>query len=136
MSGLITSVVVSYQIRPEAFDEHVGLIKAIFDQLNADRPDNVEYKVVCLEDGVSFVHISTADTSDGSNPLPQFEAFREFGANLASRVATSPAPSAAEIVGSYQPAGKPLGAHQGCLRTGGLRKGEAPASDWGGRLAG
>lgn len=101
---------VTYKLRPEAFDEHVRLIKAIFDQLDAERPDNVEYKVVCLEDGLSFVHISTADTSDGSNPLPQFAAFRQFGEDIASRVATSPAPTSAEIVGTYQPAGGPLGA--------------------------
>ena len=110
VNALISNVVVSYQVRPEAVEEHVRLIKAIFEQLNVERPGNVEYKVVCLDDGVSFVHVSTADTPDGSNPLPELAAFREFGKDSAARVATPPNPTPAEIIGSYQPGNSPLGA--------------------------
>ena len=105
---LISSVVVSYQVRPDAVAEHVRLIKAIFAQLTAEQTGNVEYKVMCLDDGVSFVHVSTADTPDGSNPLPDLTAFREFGKDSAARVATPPVPKAAEIIGSYRPAGPGL----------------------------
>jgi hypothetical protein len=101
---VITSVVVSYQIKPEAQAEHVRLIEGVFEQLRAERPDNVEYKVLRLEDGVSFVHVSTADTADGSNPLPELSAFKEFGKDIADRVATAPNPSGAAIIGSYLPA--------------------------------
>lgn len=101
---MIRSVVVSYRVRPEAVAEHVHLIEAIFEQLRADRPGNIEYKVVRLDDGVSFVHISTADTADGSNPLPELAAFKEFSRDVAARVATTPVPTAADIVGSYYPA--------------------------------
>jgi len=76
---------------------------ADLDRLFAERPDNVEYKVVCLDDGVSFVHVSSADTPDGSNPLPELAAFKEFGRDSAARVATAPVPAAASIVGSYYP---------------------------------
>ena len=84
---MISSVVVSYQVRPEAVAEHVRLIGAAFEQLHAERPGNVEYKVVRL-DGVSFVHVSSADTPDGSNPLPELAAFKAFGRDSAARVAT------------------------------------------------
>jgi hypothetical protein len=107
-SQLISSVVVSYRVRPDAVAEHVRLIEGVFEQLRAEQPDNVEYKVVCLDDGVSFVHVSTADTPDGSNPLPAMTAFQEFGKDAASRVATPPTPTAAEIIGSYRPR-DPLG---------------------------
>jgi hypothetical protein len=100
---MISSVVVSYTVRPEAIDEHVRLIEAVFAQLHAERPANIEYKVMVLQDGVSFVHVSTADTPDGSNPLPDMEAFREFSKDSAARVATTPVPTAADIVGSYHP---------------------------------
>jgi len=100
---MISNVVVSYKIRPEAAAEHVRLIEAVFDQLRAEKPGNVEYKVLRLDDGVSFVHVSTADTADGSNPLPQLSSFTEFGRDIGSRVATQPQPTAAEIVGSYLP---------------------------------
>jgi hypothetical protein len=101
---VISSVVVSYQVRPEAVAEHVRLIEAIFEQLHAQQPGNVEYKVMRLEDGVSFVHVSSADTPDGSNPLPQLAAFQEFGRDSAARVATPPVPTPADIIGSYHPA--------------------------------
>jgi hypothetical protein len=108
MSQLISSVVVSYRVRPEAVAEHVRLIEAVFDQLHDEAPDNIEYKVVRLDDGVSFVHVSTADTPDGSNPLPGMTAFRAFGKDSADRVATPPVPTAADIIGSYRPPA-PLG---------------------------
>src|SRR5215468_6033840 len=101
---VITSVVVSYRVRPEAVAEHVRLIRAVFEQLHAEQPDNVEYKVVRLADGVSFVHVSSANTPDGSNPLPELAAFKEFGRDSAARVATAPVPTAADIIGSYHPA--------------------------------
>jgi hypothetical protein len=101
---VISSVVVSYQVKPEAVTEHVRLIEAVFAQLRAEQPGNVEYKVVRLADGVSFVHVSSADTPDGSNPLPEMAAFKEFGRDSASRVATPPAPTAADVIGSYYPA--------------------------------
>jgi hypothetical protein len=100
---VITSVVVSYRVRPDAVAEHVRLIEAVFEQLHAEQPGNVEYKVVRLADGVSFVHVSTADTPDGSNPLPEMTAFKEFGKDSAARVATTPEPTAADIIGSYYP---------------------------------
>jgi hypothetical protein len=101
---VISNVVVSYTVRPEAVAEHVRLIEAVFDQLRAEQPPNIEYKVMRLNDGVSFLHISTADTPDGSNPLPQLAAFQQFGKDLAARVATPPVPTQADIVGSYFPA--------------------------------
>jgi hypothetical protein len=101
---VISSVVVSYQVRPEAVAEHVRLIGAAFEQLHAERPGNVEYKVVRLDDGVSSAHVSSADTPDGSNPLPELAAFKAFGRDSAARVATPPVPAAAGIIGSYYPA--------------------------------
>ena len=100
---MISSVVVSYRVRPEAVAEHVRLIRAVFEQLHAEQPGNVEYKVVRLADGVSFVHVSSASTPDGSNPLPELAAFKEFGKDSAARVATAPS-GGRDIVGSYYPA--------------------------------
>jgi hypothetical protein len=100
---MISNVVVTYQLRPEAMDEHVRLIEAVFDQLRAEARPDLAYQVLRLDDGVSFVHVSTADTEDGSNPLPSLAAFQEFSRDLGSRVATPPAPSGATTIGSYVP---------------------------------
>jgi len=88
---------------PEAVAEHVRLIEAVFEQLHSEGPTNIEYKVMRLADGVSFVHVSTADTPDESNPLPGMAAFQAFSQDAAARVATPPIPTAADIIGSYHP---------------------------------
>jgi hypothetical protein len=99
---MISSVVVTYRVRPEARAEHVRLIEAVFEQLRTDKPEGVlDYQVRCLDDGVSFVHVSTADTPDGSNPLPRLTAFQDFGRDSAARVATPPNPTPATVIGSY-----------------------------------
>jgi hypothetical protein len=61
----------------------------VFAQLRAEQPDNVEYKVMHLGDGVSFVHASSGDVPDGSNPLPELAAFKGLGRDSASRAATA-----------------------------------------------
>jgi hypothetical protein len=118
---VISNIVVSYQVRPEAVSEHIRLIEGVFEQLHTEQPANLEYKVVRLDDGISFVHISTADTPDGSNPLPNMTAFQEFSRNAGGRVATPPTPTAADIIGSYHPA-TPLAAHHPRTRTDGATR--------------
>jgi hypothetical protein len=100
---MISNVVVTYTVKPEWVEEHISLIEGIFAQLYADGPVDLEYKVLTLDDGVSFVHVSTADTVDGSNPLPQLASFQAFAKDLPARVATQPNPSGATIIGSYKP---------------------------------
>ena len=96
-----TSVVVTYTLKPEAYEEHVGLIRRVFEQLAAETPETVDYQVMRLEDGVSFVHVSTADTPDGANPLGTLSAFQEFNRTVGERVATPPKPVPATVIGEY-----------------------------------
>jgi hypothetical protein len=99
-----TSVVVTYRLRPEAMDEHLALVAGVLDQLRGEARTDVSYEVLRLADGVSFVHISTADTPDGSNPLPGLAAFRAFAADLPSRLEGPPVSTAAEVIGTYSAA--------------------------------
>jgi hypothetical protein len=101
---MISNVVVSYRVKPDAVAEHVRLIEAVFEQLHAENRTDLDYKVLRLDDGVSFVHVSTADTPDGSNPLPTLASFQEFGRELSDRVATAPDARPGDIVGRYAPA--------------------------------
>jgi hypothetical protein len=94
--------VVTYALRPEAKAEHIRLIEAVFGQLRAEHPDNLDYQVMCLADGVSFVHVSSHETVDGSNPLPELAAFKDFTRDIADRVATPPTPSEATSIGIYR----------------------------------
>ena len=96
------NTVVTYTVRPEAYAEHVRLIEGVFAQLRSEGPANVDYQVLCLADGVSFVHVSNQDTADGSSPLPALSAFKEFLSDLAHRVATPPTASDATAIGTYR----------------------------------
>jgi hypothetical protein len=96
------SVVVSYTIRPDAHAEHIRLIEGVFTQLREQHPDTVDYQVMCLADGVSFVHVSTHDTADGANPLGALPAFQEFTRDIGARVTTPPTPSEAATIGAYR----------------------------------
>ena len=72
-------------------------------QLTAEQPDNVQYQVLRLADGVSFVHVSTADTPDGSNLIPELESFKAFGKDIAFRVTAQPDLKVADVIASYLP---------------------------------
>ena len=65
----MSTVVVRYTLRPEAMTEHVRLIDAVMTQLREEHPDTVDYQVLRLSDGVTFIHVSSSDTPDGTNPL-------------------------------------------------------------------
>jgi len=95
------SVVVTYRVRPEAVEEHLALVQGVFAQLRDEARTDVSYEVLRLADGVGFVHVSTAHTTDGSNPLPELAAFRAFTADLASRVEAPPLASPADVVATY-----------------------------------
>jgi hypothetical protein len=102
---MISNAVVTYQAKPESIEEHIGLIDQVFAQLHREAPPNVEYKVLRLDDGVSFVHVSTADTPDGSNPLTALDAFKAFTESITDRLTTPPSASGAQIIGTYAPSG-------------------------------
>ena len=101
------NTVVTYTVRPDAYAEHVRLIDLVFAQLDNEQPANVDYQVMCLADGVSFVHVSNHDTADGSSPLPALAAFKAFISGLARRVATPPSSSDASTIGVYRGLGAP-----------------------------
>ena len=98
-----TSIVVTYSVKPEALDEHLRLIAAVFAELDTLALPTVDYEVLRLQDGVTFVHVSTSTAADGANPLPGLPAFQEFSRDLSSRVETPPSPSPATIVGVHRP---------------------------------
>ena len=62
-------VVVRYKVKPERVEENERLIGAVYAELAESAPEGLRYATFRLDDGVSFVHIASIDTADGSNPL-------------------------------------------------------------------
>jgi hypothetical protein len=95
-------VMVRYQVRPDAADENVRLVQAVFAQLAREQPAGMRYMTLRLPDGVSFVHIASIETADGANPLSALAAFKEFAGTIKDRCVEPPVTAELEVVGSYR----------------------------------
>ncbi len=98
----MSHVIVRYKIKPGHADENETLIKAVFAQLAEARPEGIQYSSYRLEDGLTFVHHAVVSTADGSNPLPQLDAFKAFTRDLKERCDEMPLAMSASEIGSYQ----------------------------------
>ena len=97
---MATGIVVRYRAKPECVVENERLVRVVYAELAAARPDGFHYMTLRLDDDVTFVHVALH--ADGSvNPLPELPAFQRFQAGLADRLADGPEPSPATGVGSY-----------------------------------
>jgi hypothetical protein len=94
--------VVRYRTKAECADENQALIEKVFAGLDADGSDGVRYASFRLADGVSFVHVASIETDDGTNPLTSSPAFSEFVWEIGDRVEEGPVASDATVVGSYR----------------------------------
>ena len=97
----MSTVVVRYKVKPDQGDENQRLVENVFKELAATDPGGVRYGTFRLADGVSFIHIASIETEDGSNPLGNVAAFAEFQKDIAERCDEPPSPQGATLVGSY-----------------------------------
>jgi hypothetical protein len=92
--------VIRYRTHRQDADENERLIREVFAELAATRPDGLHYASFRLADGVSFVHVSVQDGE--VNPLADSAAFAKFQADIGDRCEEGPAASDATVVGSYR----------------------------------
>ncbi len=98
------TTVVQYTTKPGRADENQALVEAVFAELAEANPAGLRYETYRLADGVSFVHIATIDTDDGSNPLTTIAAFAAFTSAISERCSVSPNASQATPIGAYSAA--------------------------------
>ena len=91
--------VIRYVTEPECADENARLVDAVFADLDALKPEGLQYKSFRLEDGLTFVHVVTM-TGDES-PLLASEAFQAFSSTVADRCTEGPLVLAATTLGDY-----------------------------------
>jgi hypothetical protein len=94
-------VVVRYKVKPERVQENERLIERVYAELAERDPGGLRYATFRLEDGVSFVHVASIETEDGSNPLLAITAFGDFTRDIAERCDEPPVAQAARLVGAY-----------------------------------
>jgi hypothetical protein len=93
---------VRYKVKADRAGENETFIKAVFEQLRRESPAGLRYASFKQPDGVSFVHIASIETTDGSNPLGETAAFKAFTAEIKARCDEPPVAVELNEVGSYQ----------------------------------
>jgi hypothetical protein len=94
------SSMVRYKVQPDRVVENETLVKAVYEQLNQERPDGLHYATFELPDGVSFLHI-VFETDQPGRILGEVATFKAFQADIASRCEEPPVATELTIVGSY-----------------------------------
>jgi hypothetical protein len=94
------SSMVRYKVRPDRADENVSLVKAVYEQLDRERPDGLHYATFRLPDGVSFMHI-VFETDQPGRILGEVAAFKAFTAEIEARTEEPPVVTELILVGSY-----------------------------------
>ncbi len=94
-------MMVRYKVKADRAAENESYITRVFEQLDREKPPGLHYATFKLEDGVSFVHLATTDTPDGSSPLVTFSAFQAFTAQIGDRCEEPPVSTPLQKVGSY-----------------------------------
>jgi len=94
------SSLVRYKVQPGRAEENEGLVRAVYEQLNRERPDALRYATFRLPDGVSFMHI-VVETDQPGRILNEVSAFQAFVADIAARCDEPPVVSELTLVGSY-----------------------------------
>jgi predicted SnoaL-like aldol condensation-catalyzing enzyme len=86
---------------PEAADENQRRVEGVFAELEANKPTNVSYMVLRLDDG-SFVHVSFHDHGDDEvNPISSTPAFAHFQDGHGERREGGVDQHTATLVGAY-----------------------------------
>ena len=92
---------VRYKVKPGEQEKNEGLVREVYEELRHTAPAGFHYATFVLEDGVSFVHVSSSEAANGSSPLHELAAFRAFLQGIGERCDEPPALAPMREIGSY-----------------------------------
>lgn len=95
-------IIVQYKVKADKAQQNIDYINAVFEALKEAQPAGVRYASFQLEDGVSFIHIASIETDDGTNPLANLDAFNAFTKDISDRCEVAPVANKANLIDSYQ----------------------------------
>ena len=96
------TVMVRYKLKTDRVAENEGYVRNVFEQLEREKPLGLRYATFKLDDGVTFVHIATQNSPDGTNRLTELSAFKAFTADIKERCEEPPVSTKLTEVGSYE----------------------------------
>jgi hypothetical protein len=94
-------VMVRYTVKADRAAENERYVEQVFAELARSTPPGMQYATFKLDDGVSFVHVYSHESPDGSDALRALPAFQAFRAGLDERCVAPPVRTVLHEVGSY-----------------------------------
>jgi len=95
------TTLIRYRTHADRADENEALIKAVFAELEAQRPSGVRYATLRLADA-TFYHLVAVDSEPSRGGLVELPAFKAFQAGIRDRCIEAPVSSDVTLVGSYR----------------------------------
>ncbi|HUJ65607.1 MAG TPA: hypothetical protein VLX59_08735 [Acidimicrobiales bacterium] len=95
------AVVVRYRVKADALAQNVELVRAVYDEPAATRPEGLRDSTYRVDER-TFVHVAVIEGP--GNPLDDVTAFRMFSAGISEPCQEGPQAAGGELVGSF-PAG-------------------------------
>jgi hypothetical protein len=96
---VMPQVMVRYTVKPDRVAENEQLVRAVYDELAATKPEGLQYATFKLPDGVTFVHVAQHAEV---NPLRMVAAFQSFQEAIRDRCDEPPVATELEEIGSYR----------------------------------
>jgi hypothetical protein len=93
---------IRYKVRRDQLERELELLRAVYEELDATRPNGLRYATFQLDDEVSFVEFAEAD---GPGQFSKLDSFRAYRATLDERCDEAPVVTELNPVGSFPSAG-------------------------------
>ena len=94
-------VMIRYQLRADQLEHDGALLRAVYDELDAARPEGLRFATFVFDDGVSFASLVAFDDLPGSAPHHRLASFQHYRSTLDERCAEPPMVTVLHEVGSY-----------------------------------
>jgi hypothetical protein len=91
---------VTYTVKPGREEENIALVRAVFDELEQTRPDDLRYAVLYVPDSRQFVHLYTDEGSPTG--VPGLAAFKDFVSGAQDRHEQPAVSTQPEVIGDYR----------------------------------
>ncbi len=91
-------VMIRYKVKRDQLERELDLLRGVYEELEATRPDGLRYASFQLEDEVSFVEFAETDEP---GRFSQLEAFRVYRSELDERCEEPPVVAELGQVGSF-----------------------------------
>ena len=95
-------VLVQYKVKQDRSEENIKFIKNVFSELEEKSPKGLRYASFHQPDKLSFIHIASIETNDGTNPLSELPAFKEFQKEIKDRCEIPPQAVELHEIGLYK----------------------------------